>query len=144
MPDAHRYNVVIAGSGPAAIEAALVLRRLAGDLIETTILTPEEDFVHLPMTVLVPFARSGSERHPLAEFVADSGARRCDRGGSHRSIRRHGRSSPSDGETLAYDALLRRRRRACRSHRIRARSRSGVPARTSACTDSSKMSRTAT
>ena len=27
------------------------------------------------MTVLVPFARSGSERHPLARFAADSGAR---------------------------------------------------------------------
>jgi len=38
----HRYNVVIAGSGAAAMEAALVLRRLAGDLVETTILTPDE------------------------------------------------------------------------------------------------------
>ena len=70
----HRYNVVIAGSGPAAMEAALVLRRLAGDLVETTVLTPDEHFVHLPMTVLVPFARSGSERRALAQFAADSGA----------------------------------------------------------------------
>jgi sulfide:quinone oxidoreductase len=105
MRDVHRYNVVIAGSGPAAIEAALVLRRLAGDLVETTILTPDEHFVHLPMTVLVPFARSGSERHPLAQFAADSGATvRLGTLGSvdpaSREIRTGG------GETLAYDALL--------------------------------------
>ena len=60
MSDAHRFNVLIAGSGPAGIEAALVLRNLAGDLVETTILTPDEEFVHLPMTVLTPFARSGT------------------------------------------------------------------------------------
>jgi sulfide:quinone oxidoreductase len=105
MPDAHRYNVVIAGSGPAAIEAALVLRRLAGDLIATTILTPDEHFVHLPMTVIVPFARSGSERRPLAEFVADSGA--TVRPGRIASVDPASRElSTDDGATVAYDALL--------------------------------------
>src|SRR5215211_7361503 len=105
MPDADRYNVVIAGSGPAAIEAALVLRRLAGDLIETTILTPDAHFVHLPMTVLVPFARSGSERHPLAEFVADSGA--TVRPGRIASVDPASRElRTDDGATLSYDALL--------------------------------------
>jgi sulfide:quinone oxidoreductase len=105
MRDAHRFNVVIAGSGPAAIEAALVLRRLAGDLVETTILTPDEDFVHLPMTVLVPFARSGGERHPLAELVADAGAiLRRGRLASVDAASREVRTD--DGETLPYDALL--------------------------------------
>jgi NADPH-dependent 2,4-dienoyl-CoA reductase/sulfur reductase-like enzyme len=45
-----RFEVVIGGSGPAAIEAALALRRLAGGLVETTLVTPDEDCVHLPMT----------------------------------------------------------------------------------------------
>jgi len=74
MLDAHRFNVVIAGSGPAAIEAALVLRRLAGDLVKTTILTPDEQFVHLPMTVLVPFSRSGGERHSLDQLTGAADA----------------------------------------------------------------------
>jgi len=59
MSAAHRFNVVIAGSGPAAIEAALVLHRLARDLVETTILTPDTESVRLPMTALVPFAQIG-------------------------------------------------------------------------------------
>jgi sulfide:quinone oxidoreductase len=105
MLDARRSNVVIAGSGPAAIEAALVLRRLAGDLVETTIITPDEDFVHLPMTVVVPFARSGGERHPLAQLVADAGA--FLRRGTVASVDAASREiRTGDGETLAYDALL--------------------------------------
>ena len=101
----HRYNVLIAGSGPAAMEAALVLRRLAGDLVETTILTPDEHCVHLPMTVLVPFARSGSERHPLAQFAEDSGATL--RRGTLASVDPASQEIRTGaGETIAYDALL--------------------------------------
>jgi NADH dehydrogenase FAD-containing subunit len=74
MSEAHGINVIIAGSGPAGIEAALVLRKLAGDLVETTVLTPDEEFVHLPMTVLTPFARSGTERHPMSQLAAAAGA----------------------------------------------------------------------
>jgi sulfide:quinone oxidoreductase len=101
----HRYSVVIAGSGPAAMEAALVLRRLAGDLVETTILTPDEHFVHLPMTVLVPFARSGSKRHPLDQIVADSDA--TVRRGTLASVDPASREVRTGaGEIIAYDALL--------------------------------------
>ena len=49
-----RFEVLIAGSGPAALEATLVLDRAAGALVHTTMLTPDEDVVHLPMTVLYP------------------------------------------------------------------------------------------
>jgi|SRR5215216_3660701 len=65
-------------SSPAAARqpsrAALVLRRLAGDLVKTTILTPDEQFVHLPMTVLVPFSRSGGERHSLDQLTGAADA----------------------------------------------------------------------
>jgi sulfide:quinone oxidoreductase len=105
MLDAHRFNVVIAGSGPAAIEAALVLRRLAADLVETTILTPDEQFVHLPMTVLVPFARSGGERHSLDQLAAAAGA--ILRQGTLASVDPASREIRTGaGEVLAYDALL--------------------------------------
>jgi sulfide:quinone oxidoreductase len=101
----HQFRVVIAGSGPAGIEAALVLRHLAGALVETTILTPDDDCVHLPMTVLAPFGRSGSTRYPLGDLVADAGA--ALRPGGLASVDPASREvRTTDGGTLAYDALL--------------------------------------
>ena len=104
-PRQRPFEVVIGGSGPAAIEAALVLRQLAGALVETTIVTPDEDCVHLPMSVLAPFARSGSTRYPLADLVSDAGA--ILRKGAIASVDAASREvHTADGESLAYDALL--------------------------------------
>ena len=105
LENQQRFKVVIGGSGPAAIEAALVLRQLAGALVETTIVTPDEECVHLPMTVLTPFARSGSTRYPLADLVSDAGA--ILRRGTIVSVDPASREvRTEDGESLAYDALL--------------------------------------
>ena len=57
-------NVIIAGGGPAAIEAALALDRVAGGQVRTTILTPEPAHLHLPMTVLA--VRGLRQRPPTA------------------------------------------------------------------------------
>ena len=103
--DRRRYKVIIGGSGPAAIEAALVLRQLAGALVETTIITPDEECVHLPMSAFAPFARSGSTRYPLADLVGDADASL--RRGAIASVDPASRAvRTADGEMLAYDALL--------------------------------------
>ena len=100
-----RFEVIIGGSGPAGIEAALVLRRLAGSLVETTLVTPDEECVHLPMTVMTPFARSGSTRYPLTDLVSDAGATL--HRGSIATVDAVARELRTDGgDTLAYDALL--------------------------------------
>ena len=39
------FTVLIAGGGPAGLEAALALHRLAGDRVATTVLAPEAEFV---------------------------------------------------------------------------------------------------
>jgi NADPH-dependent 2,4-dienoyl-CoA reductase/sulfur reductase-like enzyme len=46
-----RTEVVIAGGGVAALEAALALRELAGDRVTTTLLAPGTTFVYRPARV---------------------------------------------------------------------------------------------
>jgi sulfide:quinone oxidoreductase len=95
------FRVVIAGAGPAGVEAALALQRIAGDRVITTIVAPER-FVHLPPTPLSPFAAGDRYRIPLAGLAGagllqgrlisvDATAREVSVGGD---------------ETLTYDALL--------------------------------------
>ena len=98
-------EVVIAGAGVAGIEGLLRLRRLAGDRVRITLLSPEDEFVYRPLTVLEPFGRDGSRRYPLESLIAGTGA-------SHIRDRLVGVDVSfrlvltSDGRELHYDALL--------------------------------------
>ena len=67
-------KVVIAGGGVAGLEAAFALRELAGDRIQTTLLSPGEDFVYRPLAIGEPFSASRADRHPLAPLAAAAGA----------------------------------------------------------------------
>jgi sulfide:quinone oxidoreductase len=69
-----RFNVVIAGGGVAALEAALALRDLAGDRVDTTLLAPEPEFVCRPMRVVEPFSHPTAPRYSVAEIAEDIGA----------------------------------------------------------------------
>jgi sulfide:quinone oxidoreductase len=101
----QRFRVVIAGGGVAALEAALALRDLAGDLVTTTLIAPEEEFVYRPMTVREPFAYSAAMRYPIAEIARDAGAEL--RVGSLKSLDPARRTVQTEtGEQLRYDALL--------------------------------------
>jgi sulfide:quinone oxidoreductase len=105
MPPGDRLHVVIAGGGPAAIEAALALDRLARGAVAATVLTPDDAHVHLPMAVLSPFAACGSARRPLRELASLAGVRL--RRGTLASVDVEERSvRTGDGEELRYDELL--------------------------------------
>jgi sulfide:quinone oxidoreductase len=100
-----RFHVLIAGAGPAGVEAALSLQRIAGDRVRMTIVAPDERFVHLPPTVLEPFATGSADAPPLGPLAASAGAR-LHRGTvvSVDPVAREVRLG--DGDTLRYDALL--------------------------------------
>jgi sulfide:quinone oxidoreductase len=105
MPLHHPYRVLIAGGGPAAIEAALALQRIAGDRVATTVVAPDDGFVPGPMAVLEPFAAGGTEHRPVAELVSAAGATL--RQGKLASVDARARTVRlTDGGTLDYDALL--------------------------------------
>jgi sulfide:quinone oxidoreductase len=102
---AQPHRVLIVGGGPAAIEAALTLQRIAGDRVDMTVLAPDSHFVARPMTVLAPFAAGGPERRPLAGLVSEAGATL--RPGALASVDpEHREVRTTEGEAVPYDSLL--------------------------------------
>lgn len=101
----HPLNVLIAGGGTAALEAALALRELATEHVATTLLAPGPDFVYRPMRVREPFAGPSARHYPLEVFAQDTGvALKRDAfkwlDPSKRTVHTQA------GEELRYDALL--------------------------------------
>ena len=99
------FEVVVCGGGVAGVEALLRLRRLGGDRMRLTLVSPDRDLVYRPLAVLEPFAPSGVPRYPLERITADVGARWVRDGLSSvdhasRAVHTYG------GATLRYDALL--------------------------------------
>ena len=100
-----RFAVVICGGGIAGVEGLLRLRRLAGDRVAVTLLTPEAELVYRPLAVLEPFAMGGATRYPIVSIVADTGARWVR--DSVASVDPAGRRvHTAGGQELSYDALL--------------------------------------
>jgi len=67
-------EVLIAGGGVAALEAALALRDLAGELTRVTVLAPDREFLYRPLAVREPFAYGRADRLPLAPILQEAGA----------------------------------------------------------------------
>jgi sulfide:quinone oxidoreductase len=101
----HPTHVVVAGSGPAALEGALAVQRLAAERVRVTLLSDADVFVYRPLSVAEPFGLAAPERFSLAGIAAERGFGLV-RGrvasidpGAHR-VTLH------DGTEVAYDALL--------------------------------------
>ncbi len=97
-------QLVIAGGGPAAIEAALAVRRLAQERVAVTLLSASETFVYRPQSVAEPFGLGEPQRYSLRGIAADNGF-----GFVHAAVQgvrpdAH-RIDTGNGE-LPYDALL--------------------------------------
>jgi sulfide:quinone oxidoreductase len=63
-------NVLVAGGGVAALEAALALRDLAGERTSVELLAPEPHFWYRPLAVAEPFRLGEVKRVELAELAA--------------------------------------------------------------------------
>jgi sulfide:quinone oxidoreductase len=67
-------QVLIAGGGVAALEAALALRVLAEERVSVELLGPEPHFWYRPLSVAEPFALGESRHLELAELATAAGA----------------------------------------------------------------------
>jgi sulfide:quinone oxidoreductase len=74
IDDREPFEVVIAGGGVAALEAALALRELGGGRMTLTLIAANTEFVYRPMAVIEPFRYPPAQRFPLAEIARDIGA----------------------------------------------------------------------
>src|SRR6476469_2171184 len=91
MPDRDPFHVLIAGGGPAAIEAALRLHRIAGAAVR--------------ITVLEPCAAGHAERRPLRELAGRADAEVLE--GRLAAIDAGAHTVTTEtGDTVAYDGLL--------------------------------------
>jgi sulfide:quinone oxidoreductase len=98
-------RLLIAGGGPAAIETALAVQRLAAERVVVTLLAPDPVFAYRPLAVAEPFGLAPPARFSLARLARDCGfelrlaALSCVDSAARR-VRTH------DGDELAYDALV--------------------------------------
>jgi sulfide:quinone oxidoreductase len=74
MAPSNRLNVVIAGGGVAALEAALALRVLAENLVGVELFAPEPHFWYRPLAVAEPFQLGEARHFELAKLATEAGA----------------------------------------------------------------------
>lgn len=99
------FSVAICGAGIAGVEGLLRLRRLAGDRVDVTLVSPAEELVYRPLTVLEPFTGKPARRYPVARIARDTDAHwMCD---SLAWVDRHHRVlHTTGGRQVEYDAML--------------------------------------
>src|SRR5690242_19735343 len=103
MPDNASFRVLIAGGGPAAVEAALTFHEVAPDL-DVTLLSPEDSMRYRPLSTIAPFAHGEVRAYPLGHLeplgirLYHDGLLRADVPGQTVRTER--------GDDLPYDALL--------------------------------------
>jgi sulfide:quinone oxidoreductase len=98
-------RIVIVGGGVAGLEALIALRALIGDRVAVTLVSQDEWFVDLPLTVGEPFGLGSAARHPLPDIAAE-----FDAGFVHATvaavIASEHRIRCENGPNLGFDTLI--------------------------------------
>ena len=105
MTSSAPLNVVVAGGGVAALEAAMALHDLAGDRVRVTLVAPEPEFELKALRTAEPFAAGHVPRYALAELAARLEVTL--RAGTLSAVDTARRTVVlADGAELPYDALV--------------------------------------
>jgi sulfide:quinone oxidoreductase len=104
-PSSDRQRVLVAGAGVAALEAMIALRKLAGELTDVELVSPDTDFFYRPLSVAEPFGLGEVLRFDVASLALGCGARHSL--GSLVAVRAdEKRIWTSRNASFGYDALL--------------------------------------
>lgn len=101
----ERPKLLIAGAGPAGLEALIAVRHLAEERVDIELLAPERHFIYRPLTVGEPFGLGQARRYELSQIVADHGATLVRDTLREVDAERHEVGTGS-GAAVAYDALM--------------------------------------
>jgi len=105
QPMSDPTHLLVAGGGPAALEGALAVQRLAGERVRITLLSDQATFVYRPLAVAAPFGFAAPERFSLERLAAERGF--GFRRGTLRAVDADSRRVLlHDAPPVAYDALL--------------------------------------
>lgn len=104
-PSHSRAQILIAGGGFAAVEAALALRALAGSGVALTLIAPDPVFHYRPAATSEPFDAAASRRYDLRAIAGDLGAEYHKSRLESVASRKHFVRTAS-GARLRYDALI--------------------------------------
>lgn len=105
MNSRDALRVVIIGGGVGAWELALGLRKLAADLVQTTVVTPDAHFHYTPSSVAVPFRRGEVYRFSVGALADAAAAALVPT--TVTSVDTAGYTvRTADGDSIRYDALV--------------------------------------
>jgi sulfide:quinone oxidoreductase len=111
MPtSAPTAEIVVVGSGIAALELLLALRHIAGDRVHITLVAAQPDFVLQPALVAAVPSRHGAHRRPLRAIADDLGVTLVEAAVAsvdpvgRRVVLRRGDPLPYDSLVLAHGA----------------------------------------
>ena len=97
-------QVLVAGGGPAAVEASLALQRLAEERVRITLVSDSESLVYRPSATVEPFGFPPPQRFSLPGLAAERGFGFI-RAAVH-SVDAAAHRIDAGGDSLGYDALV--------------------------------------
>lgn len=101
----ERPKVLVAGSGPGALEATLALSENSSLDAEISLISPQAEFLYRPNLVMEPFGVTETARYSVGEIIAHERVQQW-LGAIDRVDAEGGKAYSPEGDEFEFDALI--------------------------------------